>query len=182
MTAESDRVGVTLPMVVRGGAAGAVAYFLGYAFAYLTAADAVGRAVRAFQPLSDAGARFAPAWKVAGWAFSDAHFVGTQFAGRTVNTVAFGSVEYLYLVPPILLLLAGGLAAALAHSETPRAGLVAGVCVTAGYLPLAVILALLLQHANVRPSLLRALVVAGVVYPVAFGGIGGALAVIATGE
>ena len=54
----------------------------------------------------------------------------------------------------------------------------AGATVAVGYLPLVVVLAVLVRHVNVQPSFLRALVVAGIVYPVAFGAAGGVLAAV----
>jgi len=167
---------------VRGAAIGVVAFLAGYLVAFLTAASVVRRVARAFRPLAEAGGRFVPGWKAAGWAFLDGHFVGTTYPGGTVDMVAMGSVEFLYLVPPLLLLLAGGVLAWAAGSTTPRDGLNRGMAVAVGYLPMAVIFAVLLRHANVQPSLLRALVVAGLVYPVAFGGIGGALAGVVAEE
>ncbi|MFB6135617.1 MAG: transporter [Halobacteriaceae archaeon] len=166
---------------VRGAAAGVAAYVVGYLLAYLTATDAARRAVRAFEPFAQAGGRFAPDWKVAGWAFYDAHLVGTRFADRTVDLVAFASVQYLYLVPVLLLVLAGAAVAYAAGARTPREGVAAGITVAAGYVLLALFGAFVLQYANVRPSPLRAVVVAGVVYPVAFGALGGALAAVARG-
>lgn len=169
---------VSAPTLVRGAVAGVAAYLVGYAFAYLSAAADVQRIARAYQPLADAGGRFVPAWKAAGWAFTDAHFVGTVYPGGAVEMVGFAGVEYLYLVPPLLLLAAGGVVAFVSRVSDRRDGLVAGATVTAGYLPFAVAFALLARYANVHSSLLRALVVAGVVYPVAFGGLGGLAAAV----
>lgn len=75
-----------------------------------------------------------------------------------------------------------GVVAWYAGSATPRGGLIQGMTVVLGCLPMPVIFVMLLQHANVQPSLLRALVVAGLVYRVAFGGVGGALAAILAEE
>lgn len=173
-----DAPAVTLPTVIRGAALGAVAYLAGYLLAFVTAVGELQRLVRGYVPLAEAGARFAPEWKLAGWAFYDAQFVGTRFPGQSVNVVSFAGVEFLYLVPPVLLLLAGGAVAWLSGSEESRDGLRAGATVAAGYVTLVVVLAVLVRHVNVQPSFLRALVVAGIVYPVAFGGVGALAAVL----
>ena len=179
---ETNTAGVSRATAVRGAAIGVGSFLLGYLVALLAAAEAVRVSARGFQPLANAGGQFVPGWKAAGWAFLDGHFVGTTYPGGTIDMVAMGSVQFLYLVPPLLLLLAGGVVARAAGSTTPRDGLIQGITVAIGYLPMAVIFAMLLQHANVQPSLLRALVVAGLVYPVAFGGIGGALAAVLAEE
>ncbi|MFB6218231.1 MAG: transporter [Halobacteriaceae archaeon] len=175
MSADDTGAGFAATAVVRGGAAGAVAYLGGYISVYPAAGD-VRRLARAFEPLAAAGGRGAPAWKVTGWAFYDAHFVGTRFAGRAVDLVSFAGLDPLYLVPPLSLALAGGVAAYTAGARRRRTGELAGMAVAAGYLPLVVGLAVLVRSAGVGPALLRAVVVAGVVYPVAFGGTGGVLA------
>lgn len=182
MTETDTWGGLTAPMAVRGSVAGAVAFVLGYLLAYLTAADVAQVAARGFEPLANAGGRFVPAWKAAGWAFLDAHFVGTTFPGGAVNQVSMASVDFLYLIPIGLLLVAGGGLAYRDASGDPRRGTIVGMTVVFGYLPLAVLFSVLTQHANVRPSLLRALVVAGLLYPVAFGAIGGVLAAVADSE
>lgn len=161
--------------LVRGAVGGAVAFLLGYAVTYVTAVDAGSTAAGAFEPLASAGGRFAPAWKVAGWLFADAHFVGTRTPAITLDLVALASVEFLYAVPVLFLLVAGGAAARYDRARTPRAGLEAGLATVVGYLPLAVFAALVAGYANVGPSLLRMVVVAGVVYPVALGSVGGAV-------
>ncbi|MDS0474497.1 hypothetical protein [Natrinema sp. 1APR25-10V2] len=179
MTVDESGTTIDAATAVRGGAAGVGSFLLGYLFTFLSAADTGVRVAGAFQPLASAGGRFAPAWKVAGWLFLDGHAVGTRFDGRTVDAVSLAGVEFLYLVPPLLLVAAGALVAVTSASTTRRQGLVDGATVTVGYLLFVVVFAILTQHGNVRPTLLRALVVAGVAYPVAFGGLGGILAVVA---
>jgi hypothetical protein len=173
MTPQSARP--TAATVVRGTAAGAVAFVVGYLLAYATGVGAANALLNGFLPYRDAGAHLAPAWKVAGWLFYDAHFAGTLIGGQTTVLVSQASVEYLFLVPPALLLLAGGAVAIASGAEGPRAGFVAGLTVTVGYALLAVLGLLVVQWAGIGPLALRALVIAGVVYPVAFGAAGGAL-------
>lgn len=172
------RAAIGVAGLVRGLANGAAAYLLGYLVALTTAAETVGRSARAFEPLASAGARFVPEWKVAAWTYADAHFVGTVYAGRTVNLVSFASVEYLALVPPAVLLLVGAALSLWLDARTPRDGFVAGTTAAVGYLPVAVLFAVLSTHATVGSGLLRTVVLAGLVYPVAFGGTGGLLSVL----
>jgi hypothetical protein len=165
---------------VRGAAVGVGTFLLGYVVTFLTATNAGTSAARAFEPLARAGGRFVPDWKAAGWLFLDSHQVGLQFDGRHLNFVSFAGVEYLILVAPILLVVAGALVARWSASDTRRQGLVDGATVAIGYLVFVAVFATLVQHANVRPRLLRSVVIAGVVYPVVFGGLGGFLAVVAS--
>lgn len=96
------------------------------------------------------------------------------FAGtRTENFVASegGSLALLYLLPP-LALLAG------ADAPTPGAG--SGALVAVGYLPLALLGAVLFRFSvgdgAVAPDPVTAVLLAGLVYPLVFGGVGGAVA------
>lgn len=165
----------TAATVVWGTATGAVAFVAGYLLTYATAVDTATALLNGFLPYRDAGANLAPAWKVAGWLFYDAQFVGTRIGGRTTVLVSQANVEYLFLVPPALLLLAGGAVAIASGADGPRPGFLAGTTVTAGYALLAVLGLLVVSWAGIGPIALRALVLAGLVYPVAFGAAGGTL-------
>lgn len=179
MTANQDQsirnqsLGATA--LVYGAVAGTVTYLLGYLIVFTTASSAVERIARGYGPLEGAGAPFAPAWKAAGWAFYDAHLVGTRLPGVSghVDLVSLAGVQFLYLVPPLLLVLAGGVVAMLVGVDGPRSGVRAGLTIAVGYLLFAVIGALLVSFVGIQPDLLRASVIAGVVYPIAFGAIGG---------
>ncbi len=122
MTVDESGTTIDAATAVRGGAAGTGAFLLGYLFTFLSAADTGVRVAGAFQPLASAGGRFAPAWKVAGWLFLDGHVVGTRFDGRTVDVVSLAGVEFLYLVPPLLLVTAGALVAVISASTTRQQG------------------------------------------------------------
>lgn len=162
-------------VLVYGAVAGTVVYVLGYLLAYATATSAIERVARGYGPLESAGAAFAPAWKAVGWAFYDAHLVGTRLPGVSghLDLVSLAGVQFLYLVPPLLLVLAGGVVAMLVGVNGPRSGVRAGLTIAVGYLLFSVIGALLVSFVGIQPDLLRAAVVAGVVYPVAFGAFGG---------
>lgn len=163
--------------VVYGAIVGISVYIVGYLLTYATAASAVNRAAQGNARLADAGAAFAPAWKAVGWVFYDAHLVGTRLpnASGHVNLVGLSGVQFLYLVPPLLLLAAGGTVAYLTGVDHPKAGVQAGLTIAIGYLLFAIIGAILVSFVGIQPDLLRAAVVAGIVYPVAFGAIGGGL-------
>lgn len=163
-----------------GAAAGIVAFLLGYLATWITAGVRAA-SVTTTGPFGSS----VPRWRAVLWLFHDAHFVGTRTprvigpdgslwsSGALVDTVGLLGVEYVYLVPPLALLVAGAAVSLWLRRGTPRAGLQAGMTVTAGYLVAVVLSLFVASNAGIGPSPLRALVVAGVVYPVAFGGLGG---------
>jgi len=174
---------------VGGGAvAGAAAYVFGYLSTYVTQQNQVDEQLAGFNFLADLfGSDPIPAWQAVGWLFYNAHFVDTEIpslvgSGRSLNLIAEadgGSLALLYVVPPLVLLVAGLAAGRLAGASTPLDGAKSGVLVLAGYLPLAVIGAFLFRYSvgdgSVAPDLITAVLLAGVVYPVVFAGAGGAL-------
>ena len=174
---------------VGGGAvAGAAAYVFGYLSTYVTQQNQVDEQLAGFNFLADLfGSDPIPAWQAVGWLFYNAHFVDTEIpslvgSGRSLNLIAEadgGSLALLYVVPPLVLLVAGLAAGRLAGATTPVDGAKSGVLVLAGYLPLAVIGAFLFRYSvgdgSVAPDLITAVLLAGVVYPVVFAGAGGAL-------
>jgi len=174
---------------VGGGAvAGAAAYVFGYLSTYVTQQNQVDEQLAGFNFLADLfGSDPIPAWQAVGWLFYNAHFVDTEIpslvgSGRSLNLIAEadgGSLALLYVVPPLVLLVAGLAAGRLAGASTPLDGATSGSLVLAGYLPLAVIGAFLFRYSvgdgSVAPDLITAVLLAGVVYPVVFAGAGGAL-------
>ena len=128
----------------------------------------------------------AQAWKAAGFIFYNAHNVAVTATvfGQTqsANYLARGSgftipVVVYYLVPALLLVLAGYLVASIVDVGSDLvAGVLAGVSITVGYLVLAIAGTFLFAVGPISPDLVMGAFVAGLVYPVVFGGIGGALA------
>lgn len=128
-----------------------------------------------------------PEWKSRLWVYFDSHFVGTQLpavsgpgddisvGGGVVDTVGLLGIEYLYVVPILVLLLGGGILAWRFGSREPYDGMRAGMLVLVGYLPVAVLAMMAGQEAGVGPSPLRSVVIAGLVYPLFFGAVGGAI-------
>lgn len=169
--------------VARGAAVGVGAFLLDYLVTWVTAGLAVASTAAPW-PFSGA----APDWKAVLWLVYDSHFVGTRtpqvfgpngdlLAGsELLDTVALLGTDYLYAVPVVLLVVAGGLVAWHVGAAGPREGLLAGVTVAVGYLAVVVLALFVASDGGVAPSPLRAVVVAGIVYPVAFGALGGTLA------
>jgi hypothetical protein len=169
--------------LARGTAVGAIGFVLGYLVTWILAgAKAANLAVQG--PFGGS----VPDWKAVLWVFYDSHFVGTRTpqvfgpggglwgGGDLIDTVGLLGVEYLYAVPVIVLLIAGAVVATLVGSTSPRQGMIAGMTLAVGYLAVTVLALFVATQGGVAPSPLRAVVIAGVVYPVALGAIGGAVA------
>lgn len=143
------------------------------------------------------GTEIAP-WTWAGWLWSNAHFVRVVEWSYPTSTVAVpnllvaGDATWLVLfgVPPLLLAVAGANAArrepAGTVDELPvlrlrlPAGAVRGMGVWVGYLPATVLGAFLFSTptahaalAPLAPGLVTTFVLAGLLYPLVFGGLGG---------
>ena len=174
-----------LPAAALGGVG---AYLLGYLLTYRWQADEVEETLQGFNFVADLlGGDPIPAWQGVGWLFYNAHFVTTQVPGfggpSSENFIAAsddGTLTLLYLLPPLLLLLAGLAATYAADVSETREALLAGPGVLAGYLPLAIAGVFLFSFSvgdgAVEPDLVTAALLAGIVYPLAFGSLGGLLA------
>lgn len=116
-----------------------------------------------------------------GWLFYNTHFVRTKLASET-NTVNFlteiDGGELLYLLPVLFLLLAGLAVVLFSQVQDPLEGAVTGTLVTVGYLPLAIGGALFFQYdvgnSAIQPELVTAIGLAGLLYPLLLGAVGGA--------
>jgi len=178
-----------------GAGAGVVAFVLAYVFVYALSISVIQDSLLAELARAFDGNR--PAWKVVGWVLFNAQFVTTTVTvdvpvlGGTsaVNFIAESDAlsPVLYAVPPAVLT-AAGLATARADGAVDRGrALRVGPAVALGYLPLSVVGALLFtvnvgEAGSGSPTLLTAVVLAGVVYPAVFGAAGAALGVALTGE
>jgi len=166
-----------------GALAGVVAWLLGYVCTYLIAGtrireSALNQVLQFFDGAST--------YKLVGWVFFNSHFVETVFQGlpfaAAANAVGGenGFTVLLFVVPPALLVGAGLAVGRYQGVETPETGGLAGLTVFPGYLVLvflgAVLFVVSAGPASARPDLLFAVVLAGLVYPAVFGGLGGALA------
>jgi len=164
---------------------GLVAFVLGYVLLYALTISTVRDSL--LTGVAEAFGDEGGDWKIVGWLLFNAHFVTTTITidlpllGGTdaVNSIAESESlsPVLYLIPPALLT-AAGLAAARATGVTETgAALRVGPSVALGYLPPAVVGALLFaislgENSGGSPTLLTAVVLAGVVYPVVFGTVG----------
>lgn len=177
-----------LSVGIGGLLAGLAAFVLGYAVTFAWHGNAIEERLRPIdQLLSLFQAEPIGAWRVVGWLFYSAHFVdirasfgfGPIESELTVNLIAegAGSLEFLYLVPPLLLVLGGGLLARWAAAVTLRNGAIAGTAIAIGYVAAAVVGLFVFQYGGVRPDPTVAILVAGLGYPILFGAVGGAVAV-----
>jgi hypothetical protein len=165
--------------------AGVVAFVLAYVLVYALTISTVRESL--LTGLAESFGEENADWKVVGWLFFNAQFVTTTITvdvpilGGTdaVNFIAESDAlsSVLYVIPPALLTTAGLAVARLdGATETARA-LRLGPAVALGYLPLSVAGALLFaisvgENSGGSPTLLTAVVLAGVVYPAVFGTIG----------
>ncbi|MXR41574.1 transporter [Halobaculum sp. WSA2] len=171
-----------------GTLAGVGAYLLGYLVVYVTQAGAVRERLSGLNFLTSLfGGDPVAAWQGVGWYFYNAHFVATvspTFGGgaRSSNLLASADagVGYLYVVPPLALLLAGAAVAMLHEAEEATDGALAALGVVPAYFLLAVVGTVAFAYGvgdagSVHPDYVTAALLAGVVYPAVFGGVGGAL-------
>lgn len=185
--------GVDLPLG-RGAGRGALAFLLGYMATFILQSgdlpEGLGSVADALAAL---GASPPAGWQVVGWYFLGAHNVGlevsTSVAGQSSSGTVLSDLGILQMVVPVcLLVVAGFLAARAAGVPDATGGAKAGLTVVPGYLAPAVVLALssswsfsesaggVSASATVAPELLPAVLLAGVLYPVVFGALGGAAA------
>lgn len=182
---QSDR---SLP-VLEGAVGGAGAYLLGYLLTYLWKAQEYRDAFARIQPLVELFGGETPApWKIIGWLYYSAHFVESRVAVGPVTAYVDlvaqgeGNLQVLYVVPPLLLLVAGYLVARRTDTpETVANGAQAGVSVVIGYLVLVIVGVFAFQVSGSGPDFVPSLLLAGVVYPLVFGSIGGAIAASTSG-
>lgn len=199
--------------IARAALSGATAYLCGYLLTYIwlgsEAAGLVTGVTVRVRPGGPGGMTTEPSlasltgspldpvtW--AGWLWANAHFVpivewSYPASDVTVpNLVLAGNPSWLGLVllPPVLLMAAGGIAARRSqHGHVATlpvlrvqlpAGLVRGMAVWIGYLPATVFAAFLFSSPTTNdalspfaPSLVGAFALAGMAYPIVFGGLGG---------
>lgn len=173
--------------IIAGAGAGAAAYILGYLFTYVTQNGAVEEQLAGFNALADLfGGDPIPTWQAVGWLFYNGHFVDTRVPSliggaqmtNFISQADGGTLSMLFAVPPVLLILAGVVAGRVAGATELAGGAKFGALVVVGYLPLAILGAFLFRFSvgdgTVAPDLVTAVLLAGAVYPAAFGAIGGA--------
>lgn len=192
--ARATRVRDRAPSFLPSAAAGLASFVLGYLATWVVAGPQIRETM--------AGA--VPAWKAAGWYYYAAHFVdlvATRSAGPfsgtgTVDPIASAEANLglLYAVPPAVLVLSGLGVAVWQGLDRPGPAALGGALVALGYGAAAVVGAVLVPHtaagtvfgvevsSSIGPQLAGAVLLAGVIYPVVFGAIGGAVGSVAAGR
>lgn len=190
MPAGTDTDGLAARLPFRKGmVVGALAYLVGYLVTYAATVAEV-RAEIARMDLNASLALFggggvAP-WQITGWYFYGAHFVDIEVTSSAMDLstdvveLAAGDPRVLlFALPPLVLLVAGALAARLAGTKRHTVAAAAGLTVLPGYFALAFLGTFLTQVtvviAAVGPELTTALA-AGFLYPLVFAPVGGVLA------
>jgi len=180
----------TVRGVVTAAGSGVAAYVLGYVFTYVLSGSSIQESD--LNQIIEALGRDGSAWKLVGWVFYNAHGVTTTITldvpliGGTdvVNYIAQRDAisAILYVVPPALLLGAGLFAARMAAADELGDALKIGPAVTIGYLPLALVGAFVftvtVDSSSGGPTLVPAVGLAGLVYPLVFGTAGAAVAAL----
>lgn len=175
--------------IAAGAVAGAVAYVAGYFLTYLWVGGSVEENLQGYNTVVDfLGGDPIPVWKAVGWLYYNAHSVAFTTpnigSGRTAqNLIADGNAPMLlYLVPVVLLLLAGFVVARSANAADAEDGARAGVTVAAGYVVLAVVGLVAFRYSigdsTIHVDYALGVLLAGIVYPVAFGALGGVLGAV----
>lgn len=171
--------------LVPGAVAGVAAWLLGYVFTYLLVSTDLRES--GLNQFAQAFGNGDATYELVGWVFFNSHFADTLidvgfFGTSTTNFVGGedGFTALLYVIPPALIL-ASGLAIGRYQGVTDiNDGAIAGALVVPGYLILSVIGTFLFRveaaGGSGQPDLLPAILLAGLVYPVVFGAIGGAIA------
>ena len=180
----------TVRGVVTAAGSGVAAYVLGYVFTYVLSGTSIQESD--LNQIIEALGKDGAAWKIVGWVFYNAHGVTTTLTldipliGRTevVNYIAQGDAlsAVLYVIPPALLLGAGLFAARMAEADELGDALKIGPAVAIGYLPLALLgvflFTITVDSSSGGPTLVPAIGLAGLVYPLVFGTIGAAVATV----
>ncbi|WP_336325786.1 hypothetical protein [Halovenus sp. HT40] len=182
-TSSGDR-----PPLVLGAVVGVGAWIIGYALLFLVVSPDIQDSF--IQQFIEAVEGEPATYQMVGWVFYNAHFVDTVIVNvpvlgdQTANAIGGedGFSQLLSLVPVGLLVAAGlGLVRSQAVSDV-RDGLLVGATVLPGYLLLSalglVLFEVAIGSATGRPAQVEAIVLAGIVYPLVFGSLGGALGAV----
>lgn len=166
-----------------GAVGGIAAYLVGYAITFVWHGSTIEDAIDPINVIARLfGQAEVPAWKIVGWLYYSAHFVDTslQFGPIGPTTVDLigdggGSLESLYFLPPIVLLVAGAIVAIRVTAATAT-GPQIGATVVVGYVISAIVGVFVFRIGANGPALIPAVVIAGIIYPIVFGAIGGFIA------
>lgn len=173
-----------LPVVV-AAIAGLVTWVIGYLCTFLlVSSDIQESGLNQFaQTFGDGDATY----ELVGWVFFNSHFVDAIidagfFGTDTANFIGGddGFSTLLFLIPPALLIVAGVAVGRYRGVTGANDGAITGALVLPGYLVLSIVGAFLFRveasGASGEPALVPAVLLAGIVYPLVFGALGGVLA------
>ncbi|MFA9517479.1 transporter [Halopenitus sp. H-Gu1] len=180
----SGSTGFSLRSIREGAIGGIAAYAFGYLLTYLWKAGEYRETIERIGPIAELFGVETPApWRIVGWLFYNAHavaaYVDMGITSTYIDLIARGDgpLEILYLVPPLSLAAAGYLVVRRLGPVTSVVEAIRlGPMVTIGYLPIVVVGVFAFRVNGSGPELVPSLLLAGIVYPIAFGGIGGAIA------
>lgn len=163
-----------------GAAAGAAAWLLSYLFTYIiTSSDIQNSVIGQFTEI--------PTWKAVGWVFYNAHFADTivdiPIVGGATNFIGGenGFTPLLFVIPPVLLLVAGLAVGRYAGGDDTGSAALAGATTTISYLLLSIVGVFLFATENVQTDLVMGILLTGVLYPVVFGAVGAVAASLTAG-
>jgi hypothetical protein len=166
-----------------GAAAGAGAWILTYLFTYIiTSSEIQNSIIGRFTDI--------PTWKAVGWVFYNAHFANTivdvPIVGGATNFIGGenGFTPLLYVIPPLLLLVAGLAVGRYYGATDDTAGAaMAGVTTVVGYGVLSIVGVFLfaMQEPSIGTDPITGILLAGIVYPAVFGTVGAVAAGLTAG-
>ncbi len=163
---------------IEGALLGVIAWILGYGITFALVAPRVRE--RPIHRIVEALEGEPATYELVGWVFLNAHFVQTVFRNvpliGTFSTTFIGNDGFgpsLYVIPVIMLVLAGMALAYHQNATSPVAGARAGLGLLPGYaLPSVIsvfVFEVTIAGARGSPDLLPAIVLAGIAYPIVVG-------------
>ena len=172
-----------------GPLTGFFSFFIGYGLIYLLAGREIEESLAPIETVLQLfEAEPIATWRVVGWLFYSAHFIETRISAQfgPVETTTYvdlisqgsGNMELFYLVPPLVLVAAGFSTVLMLAIDDIAEGATFGASITAGYLIAVALGFVLFAYGDTRPDPVPALIIAGVIYPAVFGGLGGAVAAL----
>lgn len=173
----------TARTITVGGIGGFAAFVAGYLVTYLYRGRQVREALGGINALAEfLGANPVPPWKIVGWLYFNAHLVDVRvqvgpIGPRFVNMIQASESEpiLLYAIPPVVLLVAGILLVYRSEPTDLRDGMGLVASIAAGYLVAAGGSVFLFGVGESGPDVVPAILLAGVIYPVVFAGLGAGL-------
>lgn len=182
---DDERLDGLLRRTILASLLGVMAFLAGYALTFLVIAREVEDS--AIADILEALDGRPAVTEMVGWVFFNAHGVNTEIRdvpiiGTTSRSFIGGDGGFtmaLYAIPALLLVVSGLILAVGFRLDDPAWSTLVGASVTPGYF-LATVAGLFLFEiqiagATIAPALVTGIVLTGLVWPIAFGGFGGAI-------